>query len=436
MSRLPVETNPAGAFDTKEHLEINQIAALAAPVAIKLSEIETSSENDTTIQEVKMALQNGKWTETVSLYKPFETEFCSAGSILLRGDKMVIPEALRKRTLELAHEGHPGMTVMKRRIRSKVWWPKVDQDVESIVKACRGCMLTSAPSAPEPMKRTELPSKPWQHLAIDFMGPLPSGHNLIVVVDYYSRYIEVEIMKKIDSSEAIKRLRIIFARFGLPITIKTDNGPQFVSREFETFCEENNNKRISTIPYWQQQNGEVESQNRSLLKRLIISQNTGRNWSDDLQDYLLMYRATPHSTTLKSPTEMLLGYTIRDKIPNIEQPFERDEEAADRDKKKKEIEREYADNRRNAAKSDIAIGDEVLVKRAVKSNKLSSTFETEPLKVVERKGSEVILQATEGNRQVRRNVAHVKRIHKESERFDDFEMSIIRTRKNISKRRK
>lgn len=119
---------------------------------------------------------------------------------------------------------------------------------------------------------------------------------------------------------------------------------------------------------------------------------------------------------------MLLGYTIRDKLPNIAQPFERDEEAADHDKRKKEAEKAYADKRRNARESDITIGDEVLVKRATRANKLSSTFETEPLRVVERKGSEVVLQANEGDRQIRRNVAHVKRIIKRPKRFEDFHM--------------
>lgn len=154
--------------------------------------------------------------------------------------------------MHLAHEGHPGMTIMKQRLRAKVWWPKLDQQVENYVKTCKGCMMVSAPPAPEPMKRRELPSAPWQHVAIDLLGPLSSGHSLLVVVDYFSRYIEVEIMKKIDSGETIRRLTPIFARFGLPLTITADNGPQFSSDEFvfssDEFCIKNNIKLVSTTP--------------------------------------------------------------------------------------------------------------------------------------------------------------------------------------------
>lgn len=144
-------------------------------------------------------MYDNNWTEQSKPYKIFESELCFAADILLRGTRIVIPQQFRQRVIELVHEGHPGVTVMKRRLRSKVWWPNIDQQAETFVKKCKERTLVAAPSASEPMKRRELPSKPWQHVAIDFMGPLPSGHNLLVVVDYFSRYTEVEIMIKIDS---------------------------------------------------------------------------------------------------------------------------------------------------------------------------------------------------------------------------------------------
>lgn len=84
-----------------------------------------------------------------------------------------------------------------------------------------------------------MPSEPWKHLAIDFLGPLPSGHNLLVIVDYYSRYFEIGIMRKITAEETIKRLRVVFARFGRPNTIIADNGRQLISEELKNYCHEN-----------------------------------------------------------------------------------------------------------------------------------------------------------------------------------------------------
>lgn len=93
-------------------------------------------------------------------------------------------------------------------------------------------------------------------------------------------------------------------------------------------------------------NGEVERQNRSLLKRLIISQNEKGNWREDLNKYLHMYRATPHSTTLKSPAELMFNRNIRDKLPTIKQPLELlDGEVRDRDKIMKEKGKIYGDKK-------------------------------------------------------------------------------------------
>lgn len=411
LSRLAIKDSISGkTFDEYAEYYVHWVASNALPVALKITEIEQASEVDKSIQSVRDGLHENVWSEDATPFKLFATELCFAGMILLRGTRIVIPEALRMQVLDLAHEGHPGITIMKQRLRAKVWWPKLDTQVERYVKNCRGCMLVAAPSAPEPMKRRELPSGPWQHVAIDFLGPLPSGHYLFVVVDYFSRYIEVEIMTKTDSSETIKRLDSIFARFGLPLSITADNGPQFSSEEFRRFCDTNNIKLINTTPYWPQQNGEVERQNRSILKRLAISQATNADWIDELNKYLLMYRSSPHSTTKKTPSEMLMGYNIRDRLPTIYQPKDVDEETIDRDKDMKEKGKLYADERRNAKPNLISEGDDVLVKKMAKTNKLTPNFDPKIFKVIKRKGGDVIVASEETGVKYRRHVSHLQRI--------------------------
>ena len=198
LSRLAItETVEGKTFDECVEQYVSWVAFNASPAALSLGEIEKVSETDKTIHAVRQGLEKDIWSEDASPFKVFSSELCFANQILLRGTRIVIPNSLREQTLHLAHEGHPGMTIMKQRLRAKVWFPKLDQQVEKYVKTCKGCMMVSAPPAPEPMKRRELPSAPWQHVAIDFLGPLPSGHSLLVVVDYFSRYIEVEIMKKL-----------------------------------------------------------------------------------------------------------------------------------------------------------------------------------------------------------------------------------------------
>ena len=98
---------------------------------------------------------------------------------------------------------------------------------------------------------------------------LLSGDHLLVVVDYYSRYMEVEVLKSTTADKVIASLRKIFltVTHGLPVSITTDNGPQFISEEFCKFVEEESIEHRRVTPLWPQANGEVERQNRSLLKR-------------------------------------------------------------------------------------------------------------------------------------------------------------------------
>lgn len=124
LSRL-VNFEPVGkSFDEAVEVEVNSITANAAPVAIKLKEKDELSSSDKHIQAVHKALYDGFWSELSKPFRVFELELCFVGNILLRGHKIVMPEVLRDRTLKLAHEGHPGITKMKQRLRSKVWWPK------------------------------------------------------------------------------------------------------------------------------------------------------------------------------------------------------------------------------------------------------------------------------------------------------------------------
>lgn len=170
-------------------------------------------------------------------------------------------------------------------------------------------------SAPNPMKRRELPVEPWVDIAIDLLGPLPNGDSIFVVVDYYSRYMEVKICQKLTSTVMIKHIKEIFSRVGYPVSLIADNGKQFVSEEFKQFCTERNITVYHITPYFPQQNSEVEQQNYSILKRLRISQAEKINWKDGLLDYLKMYNSTPHAVTGKTPAELFYKKQFCDKIP-------------------------------------------------------------------------------------------------------------------------
>ena len=409
LSRLvtKTETNRESMQD-REYIKF--VAEQATPVAMTTKEIERASENDPELQDVRERLADNQWQKLEHKeYLVVRNELSSLGQLILRGTRLVIPASLRTRILDLAHEGHPGMVSMKSRLRAKVWWPGMDRQVERYCRECYGCQLVGKPSNPEPMRRSELPTAAWQHLGADLLGPLPSGDYLFVVVDYYSRYFEVEITKSTTSEKITDLLSKIFLTHGLAVSIQTDNGPQFVSDHFKRYMQENGMVHHRVTPLWPQANGEVERQNRSILKRLRIAQAEKRNWKAELQSYLIMYRTTPHTVTGISPSELLFNRKIRTKLPTLTDFPVDDLEICDRDSERKEKGKMYADKIRNARDSDLEVGDVVLMKQE-KENKLSTPFSPSPYKVTGRLGNQVSVESYDGVN-YDRNVTHVKKFN-------------------------
>ena len=412
LSRLCQTKMEAVAFDEEIEDQIRQVVCSVKPVAISMEKFEEESNTDPEIKEVKEALHTGRWPENIKRYKLLEIELCLVEGMLLRGTRLVVPLALRTEILELAHEGHPGVVSMKGRLRCKVWWIGMDKDVEKFVKTCKACTMVGPLNPPEPMNRRKIPEQAWEDVAIDFLGPLPSDEYLLVIVDYFSRYMEVITMKSITAELTIKELKTVFSRFGIPKSITADNGPQFRGEEFKSFCLEFGIELNLSIPYWPQMNGEVERQNRTIMKRLKIAKIEQKNWKDELQNFLLMYRVSPHAVTGKTPAELMFGRKIRDKIPSISNNKEtfQDEETKDKDSWEKEKGREYGNKKRNAKEADLNIGDTVLVKNMIRDNKLTPTFGVKEHVIVSKNMNDVKIQDNAGKIS-RRSASHLKKLN-------------------------
>ena len=255
--------------------------------------------------------------------------------------------------MKITHECHQGVVKTKDRLGSKVWWPKMDSDVEKLCKVCHRCQVFSGYGPPR---------GPWQDCSVDLMGPLPSGESILVVVDYYSRFYEVAILRKTTSADVIKAISPMFSRFGIRHSMRTDNGPQFVSDEFEKFLAANGVDHRKTTPLWPQANGEVERQNRSLLKCLQIAQVEGKDWRREWTKSLMAYRSTPQATTGTTPFFMMFGREMRPKLPDLrhETTDGTREEVRDRNWSSKLSSKVYSDSRRGAVSKSVEVWDKVL----------------------------------------------------------------------------
>lgn len=207
----------------------------------------------------------------------------------------------------------------------------------------------------------------------------------------------------------ITKLREVFARFGYPEKIVCDNGQPFASEAFSRFCSVNGIEIQHSVPYAAFQNGLVERQNRNLLKTIKISVATGRNWKNDLQDFLHSYRATPHTSTDFSPSELLFGWNIRDRLPHVRRKVDLSQ-ARNKDRATKEKGKLYIDLKRKAKVSSTDVGDHVLVKNMMKRNKLTTNFAPQTHIVLQRQGTRLQLKNLESGVITDRHINHTKRI--------------------------
>ena len=198
----------------------------------------------------------------------------------------------------------------------------------------------------------------------------------------------------VTTSQIISRLEKIFTVHGLPVTITSDNGPQFRSEEFERYLIDNGILHRKVTPQWVQANVEVERQNRSLLKSMRIVQAEGKNWRKELVHYLAKYRTTPHTVTGVCPAELLFARKTRTKMPELRETTVNDDKLRDCDWEKKIKAKTYADERRGTQPNELQTADQVLLEKK-KLDRLSPKFESETYEIVEKRGNSVVIQSLE-----------------------------------------
>ena len=243
------------------------------------------------------------------------------GGCLLWGLRVVIPPKFRSRLLEELHADHPGVVKMKMNARSYFWYPSLDNDIEVFVSGCSSCQSMRSDSSKVPLIPWNYPGQVFERVHLDFADL--KGQNYMMLVDSYSKWVEVVEMNTITTSQTIKTLRAIFGSFGLPQILVTDNGPQLVSHEFEHFLKMNGVRHIVSAPYHPATNGAAErvvQTVKSSLKKHLLRPN-GQSMSQKLQSFLLTYRTTPHSTTGRPPAELFLKRQLRTRLsllkPNL-----------------------------------------------------------------------------------------------------------------------
>ena len=318
LSRLPLQSNDSlGAIPEASIHNISQIEAIPVTAQAVCSATQTLS-------KVLHYTQNGWPTtipESLQPYSARRHELSVEAGCLLWGIRVIIPASLQQELLNELHQDHLGISKMKAAARCHMWWPGLDQQIEHLVKSCEVCKAVKPGPPTAPLHPWwSWPAKPWQRVHIDFAGPV-HGKSFLLAVDSHSKWPEVFQMATTTATQTIQVLRLLFARYGLPQQLVSDNGPQFRSEEFQAFARENGIRHTQCAPYHPSSNGSIERLVQTFKTFLKSTAQQSHSLNHRIANFLLSYRTTPHTTTGVTPASLFMGRELHTKWnllkPNI-----------------------------------------------------------------------------------------------------------------------
>ena len=190
------------------------------------------------------------------MFAGFKEELSESNGILFKGERIIVPKILQKEMLKRLHQGHLGRDKCLATAREVIFWPGMSSQIKDMVSRCAVCNEYQRSQQKEPMIPHDIPTLPWEKIGADIFHH--DGKNYLLLVDYYSRFIEFNLIPSLKSSDIISYMKSQFARHGIPRQVISDNGPQFHCQEFEQFSKQWGFSHTTSSPIYPKSNGMVE----------------------------------------------------------------------------------------------------------------------------------------------------------------------------------
>jgi len=124
--------------------------------------------------------------------------------IIYRGDRIVVPATLRKSPTEKLHQAHMGVESTLRCARTSLWWPGMNSQLKQFISSCQVCQSFQRNNLKESLMSHSIPDRSWSKIAADLFEV--KGEHYLVLVDYYSDWIEFDKMRDQTATETIALL--------------------------------------------------------------------------------------------------------------------------------------------------------------------------------------------------------------------------------------
>ena len=194
---------------------------------------------------------------------------------------------------------------MQLRAREAAFWPGITSDLLQTTQSSEVCQTFPRSQQRETLLPYEVPQGSWEKLGIDFFEFQSTTY--LLIADYYSRFPVIRKVRSTTASATTEILKQVFSEYGVPQTAMTDNRPPFSSKEFAAFVNQYRFDHIASSPHYPQSNGFIERMVQTVKQCIRKCAAAGH----DISLAMLIYRATPLTTSMPSPAELLNGPPLR-----------------------------------------------------------------------------------------------------------------------------
>lgn len=314
LSRLPVD-------DLQSEKDVDYLNYFAENPYVNFEFVKRQIKFDNVLSKILNFVRSDwpNYAKKDNLFKPYfdlRNQLTIEDEVLLWNNRVVIPNNLRKSMLLQLHSSHMGVVKMKSIARSFFYWPGINADIENVAKNCSQCSVHKDNPPKTALSTWRWPEEVFSRIHIDYLGPFLNRHFLIIL-DAHSKWIEVFPTSNITAHFTITALHSVFARFGIPRVIVSDNATNLCrSKEFQSFLKQFQIEQITSPPFHPQSNGAAENAVKTVKKALknALSQNQQIDLNFAISNFLFDYRSTVHCTTGVTPSMLMLGRDIRTKF--------------------------------------------------------------------------------------------------------------------------
>ncbi|CAJ1057674.1 uncharacterized protein LOC108874699, partial [Xyrichtys novacula] len=209
-------------------------------------------------------------------------------------DRKFVPEVARSQVLQWGHSSkltcHLGFQRTLQFLQQRFWWPGMVRHVRAFVAACSVCARSKASHQPPAglLRPLPVPSRPWSHIALDFVTGLPPSEGntvILTIIDRFSKFVHYVPLPKLPSAFQTANLLVthVFQLHGIPRDIVSDRGPQFSSQVWRAFCQAVGAAASLSSGYHPQTNGQTERANQNLESALrCVAAHHPASWSTHL----------------------------------------------------------------------------------------------------------------------------------------------------------